>query len=195
MFLFRGGYLTHQKDGVSWIQQVYLKCVDSTNVRHCFIEGFIKSIDSSPASWVASCLDLFTRSSCLSFGCILWLSYVIKCWNSMCFNYNMTTPVEDVKSDFKNGDLFLVMISCFVKTEQNKIKQNPEAILKQNWIHCTELLNPSILDPARQCLLCTPWGKAGLSLIPKGTSSLVLSLGMLSKTVFRAKLSRLDSQG
>lgn len=38
----------------------------------------------------------------------------------MCFNYKMTTPMEDVKSDFKNGGLFLVMTSCSVKTKQNK---------------------------------------------------------------------------
>lgn len=80
--------------------------------------------------------------------------------------------MEDVKSDLKNGGLFLVMISWFVKTKQSKKtpKQNPQSILKQYWIHCTELLNTSILDQARQCPLLTPWGKAGLSLISKGTS-------------------------
>ena len=35
----------------------------------------------------------------------------------MCFYYKMTTPMKDVRSDFKNGDLFLVMISYFVKTK------------------------------------------------------------------------------
>ena len=35
----------------------------------------------------------------------------------MCLNYKMTTPMKDVKSDFKNGGLFLVMISCSVKTK------------------------------------------------------------------------------
>lgn len=82
----------------------------------------------------------------------------------------MTTPKEYVKSDFKNGGLFLVMISWFVKTKQSKRKQNPPNILKQYWIHGTELFNTNILDQARQCLLCTPWGKTCLSFISKGTS-------------------------
>lgn len=43
----------------------------------------------------------------------------------MCFNYKVTTPMKEVKSDFKNGGLFLVMISCSAKTEQNKTKPNP----------------------------------------------------------------------
>lgn len=80
-----------------------------------------------------------------------------------------------------------------VLLKQNKTE--PWTILRPHWIHCTELLNTSVLEWARQCLLCTPGEGLAFHWFQKGLPGWTHSQGMLGKIMFRAKSSRLNSQG